>query len=575
LPRETLDEIERAVATLETLEQYLALLAAVEYLDRVDNDHPLSAPGGRAHGERLAWVLESAFFDAMCTDFMAPVMRGVLTYSLDRGDALARFWAERYEWRGSTNVAGYARRGELKSAVDYDESTPLLILNATDVGAGTRLAIGFPPLHDTLAHGSLAEARGGRSLSEVDETFAIDLSHAVKLSACFPWGFSVSRLRLEQSAARGDRDPDGARSPDSIRVLDGGVVDNTGIDSIYLIFKSLEELAAGRSGGDSDQKLAREILASLREKGVVIVEVDSGAKPVERELAWYSGPVAPIQGLSNAGHTNADRAKRFYIREVQRIVRESLSHDIRAIAPDDPMPEVCELEMAPNVVLHVPLQCNHYKPGEETPQSDVMTAWALGPFDKAEIVGRFLIEVALWDDTRRVISARLSTFLAWHAESSERLLGLARARLWGEVAKANAEPSGDAEGAREPTTKKLFEESTLQMDPSASASGWLQKDPEVERLWRSATDTAQSGRTLLERLKEAKPDEKERLERELATTRRVAQEQLKKLAEAVEERAQTASPPPTAQTDAKLLEYRLRVRERTARENFGSPKAAR
>src|SRR5690606_20286899 len=154
-------------------------------------------------------------------------------------------------------------------------------------------------------------------------------------------------------------------------------------------------------------------------------------------------------------------------------------------------------------------------------------------------------------------------------------LGLARARLWGEVAKANAEPSGDAEGAREPTTKKLFEESTLQMDPSASASGWLQKDPEVERLWRSATDTAQSGRTLLERLKEAKPDEKERLERELATTRRVAQEQLKKLAEAVEERAQTASPPPTAQTDAKLLEYRLRVRERTARENFGSPKAAR
>ncbi len=48
-------------------------------------------------------------------------------------------------------------------------------------------------------------------------------------------------------------------------------------------------------------------------------------------------------------------------------------------------------------VLHVPFQCNHFQ--QERP-NDVMTAWTLGPADKAEVLGRFLVELFLWDVRR-------------------------------------------------------------------------------------------------------------------------------------------------------------------------------
>ena len=50
--------------------------------------------------------------------------------------------------------------------------------------------------------------------------------------------------------------------------------------------------------------------------------------------------------------------------------------------------------------LHVKFQCNHYQPGEKVHGSEVMTAWALGPKDKAQVVHRFLIELEKWNRTR-------------------------------------------------------------------------------------------------------------------------------------------------------------------------------
>src|SRR5262249_30851211 len=47
---------------------------------------------GNAQSVDPAWVLQSGFMDAMCTDFMAPVVRGAVTPWVSRGETLRSFW---------------------------------------------------------------------------------------------------------------------------------------------------------------------------------------------------------------------------------------------------------------------------------------------------------------------------------------------------------------------------------------------------------------------------------------------------------------------------------------------------
>src|SRR5262249_43347644 len=53
----------------------------------------------------------------------------------------------------------------------------------------------------------------------------------------------------------------------------------------------------------------------------------------------------------------------------------------------------------PPTVLHYCFQCNHYQPGRGADPA-IMTAWALGPRNKAEVVARFLPELGVWDQRR-------------------------------------------------------------------------------------------------------------------------------------------------------------------------------
>jgi hypothetical protein len=212
----------------------------------------------------------------------------------------------------------------------------------------------------------------------------------VRLSSNFPFGFRVSEVKV----------PRGARA--FVHVLDGGVVDNTGLDTIYELCKALQRHADAASSPYRGR--ARAALEGLRRRGVVLLEIDAGAKPAGT-TPWrfdpLGGPREPLQGLDNASYTNAEVVKQLYVNEVRR----ALTRDqnvlrglaAEASAPPGDFPE----QLAGATAMHLVFQCNHYLPGQKAQDPEVMTAWALGPRDKAQIVQRFLIELEVWDQHRR------------------------------------------------------------------------------------------------------------------------------------------------------------------------------
>jgi hypothetical protein len=186
-------------------------------------------------------------------------------------------------------------------------------------------------------------------------------------------------------------------------MLDGGVVDNTGLDTIYELFQALEWHAAS---ADSPYRAdAREVLEGLRRRGVVLLEVDAGAKPSETTPSRFDplgGPREPLQGLDNASYTNAEVVKQFYVRELRATLARNLNA-LKEVVPDVPVSLAAfNEELAPKATaVHLVFQCNDYLPGQEVQAPEVMTAWALGPRDKAQVVQRFLIELELWNQHRR------------------------------------------------------------------------------------------------------------------------------------------------------------------------------
>ncbi len=403
--RKSLQEKERMLADAEdgigVLEQFLSMVQAYDFVRRLPDDTvPVEQPLlTTEQWKEFHRVLESTMFDEMCLDFMAPLMRGALSpLILDRGDSLARFWTNRFDWYDCTNFDGFA---ECK----YDETLhPLVIFNASDVAQGTRLAIGFPTLPSNLWEPVYDASKSTRArpitLSEWGPNYKVSLARAVRMSSNFPFGFRAMELSAQDS--RGNLTV-------KHHVLDGGIVDNTGLDTIYELFQALEWYATKNERECHSEKIAPEdlsyytkqaktILQELRQRGVVILEIDAGAKPDERitgRLNLFAGLTEPIQALNNAAYMGADQDKALYIQELRRI----LNRNLLELAGDDPRKEVSLAwynDNRPATTLHVALECNHYTPGETQPNPEVMTAWALGPKDKAEVVHRFLMELAWW-----------------------------------------------------------------------------------------------------------------------------------------------------------------------------------
>ncbi|MHC4947536.1 MAG: patatin-like phospholipase family protein [Planctomycetota bacterium] len=302
-------------------------------------------------------VTDSEYIDHMNMDFMAPVLRSVVYAWLSRGRNLRRFWEREFGWSGRDNPTW------LRPRRDGDAQAPVLLLNATLVETGERLAIGVPALPPHLLERDDAAAR---SLSAVDPAYRVSLAEAVRLSANFPWGIPVAKLRTR---------------PEPIHVLDGGVVDNTGIDMLYELLAAIRHVASAGPAdgiGSPDERLLRDeagrLWDKLRQRGVFIIEIDSGAKPSRLGSVADVFPeiVNPIQALQKSSHARLVSAKRNYLEEIDRLFRPRSGAAVDGAFPLAPgMPSITYL-------------CND--------DESVMTAWALGPDDKALVMLRFLLE---------------------------------------------------------------------------------------------------------------------------------------------------------------------------------------
>jgi hypothetical protein len=268
--------------------------------------------------------------------------------------------------------------------------------------------VGFPPLPDELWEQAAADPRtthaGPRPLNKVVPDFRVSLARAVRLSSNFPFGFRVSEAAPPEDGLGPLRRVGRYFVPvrgGGVHMLDGGVVDNTGLDTIYELFKGLERHAKSDTSGY--QAPAHNILQGLRQRGVVLLEIDSGAKPSPAP-PWPLDPLGgsrePLQALDNASYTNAEVIKKLYVQEVQQVLRplqglwELGPEASGALAPLD-------VTLAGAKPVHLTIQCNHYLPDERARDPEVMTAWALGPLDKAQVVQRFLINLEVWDQQRR------------------------------------------------------------------------------------------------------------------------------------------------------------------------------
>lgn len=359
--------------------------------------------------------------DEMALDFMAPLLRGAMTPLRPRGDLLTDFWQHRYGWTGSTQGAGYAAAGHVPG---WDHR-PLWLCNTTDIAHGTRLILGFPPLPPGLLRQAFrplpwdADLRKFDNLplrrlpkaleDEVDGPVIgrLSLARAVLLSANFPFGFPVARFAV--------RTPEGESH---IEVLDGGLVDNTGVDSVYYLFRALQRVAqlqrlalaaaaaaplaayltdliALMSALRQAQVAARAqaVLQRLQRRGVVIIEIDSGAKPDPAPGGTLlRGWSDPLRAINNATYTNAALNMHLFREGLTRMLGDLPSGGKTSpavSASDNGLPRL-SLKEQPASVSWVTYTCNHI----DEPDSAVMTAWSLGPQDKAKVFGRFLIELA-------------------------------------------------------------------------------------------------------------------------------------------------------------------------------------
>ncbi|HVZ75413.1 MAG TPA: patatin-like phospholipase family protein [Polyangia bacterium] len=422
--------------------------------------HDVEGLPGRSP-DAASWLFESAFVDDMATDFMAPLLRGVLTPFLERGHSVSDFWAEHFRWVRDTQRSCLTT-GALADSwrCDWSQATPppLALLNSTNVEDGSRVVIGYPPVPADLL------GRGAKSLSDFGGAHDLGLADGVRLSANFPWGFEVGLFAKR---------PYTFVLPDSIKLTDGGVTDNSGIDTIATLLEALKKrsdppntdaVPAPHSADELYATHARKLRDTLVRRGVMLVEIDSGARP-ERSAtleALFPAVTDPLDALSLASFGGTTTIKAGNIARIRDALEGMAKQGAADAAPD-----------VAHLFRHVPFVCNH--------ADTIMTAWALGPEDKAAVMARFLLEAEANAELLREQAGGLARLEGGVAalERSERTKPDSKAQREMINAVLRDLREGIAEGAREETTS--FGAPTAPDEPEAPGStaaaptqeGWI------------------------------------------------------------------------------------------------------
>ncbi|MFO0940481.1 MAG: patatin-like phospholipase family protein [Pirellulales bacterium] len=377
-------------------------------------------------GKAVLQAFGSTITDEMAADFMAPILRGSITPFANRGDCLYGFWDQLYGW--SAKDQSYFSTLHLPGRDLQKSLPPLAFLNTTDVVTGRRVILGFPNIEAGFLVGSPefpitvreSAVRSGRtstydgvSISDYvcnTRSFEVSLTRAVRLSSNFPWGFDIERFseKSEPALIVSELAPKarGQKARRYVELMDGGVVDNTGIDSIASMLESVIQ----RADADPKSQAAR-IYDKLRRRGVVLIEIDSGAKPsVNESDGRASGAlVRPITALGNSSYTNSlrigdelveDMLTRFHSPSLLAInlakkVKVTTEFDFAA-ALGSSLPENDVSRDPISSIFHYRFTCSNEQLDDLT--SDVMTALALGPDDKAAVFSAFLAEWIEWNE---------------------------------------------------------------------------------------------------------------------------------------------------------------------------------
>ena len=472
----------------ESIQQELgALRAAKAQLARIAEKYLVKSAGQpaleSADDAFVEELLRSKFVDEMCIDFMAPILRGVLVPLEPRGQSLYRFWNDQFDW---SNLSQTTWRSHWNP-----ETQPMLLVNATDIDHGRRMIIGYPALPPRLlppsgvldglqfndTESSVREAEySAYSYASVDPAGMNDitLGRAVRISSSFPFGFRPLSIAVPNPIIDRDNNIQNPGESKVLHYLDGGIVDNTGLDTFHALFQALAKEAR-----EGNCHIATRILGKLRERGVIVFEIDSGSKPSRRSPA--SDPLRiitqPVGALSSASYTTALRTSDHYIQQVERILSDDPAAYLARTSFRDVDPDVLAKVGLPKnadrldellsgslpVLLQAPTHptCKSDRISCNTTQSDeqVMTAFALGPQGKARVIAQFLIQRDHWRKALSLMQDSYQQALAFRREfkKDSDSIELACGRLLDTLAEWLKKLDDDSSGDQPPSLEEKEE----------------------------------------------------------------------------------------------------------------------
>ncbi len=334
------------------------------------------------------WPARSRTVDRMLVDHNAALMRGLLLPGRSRGESIMRFWGSRFQ----------ALDPEAERPWGEGRPAPLAMLNTSAATTGSRLVGGRPP----VPAGLLAAGRPTLALQDPGGAI-LTLPEMVRASSAFPFGVDLPVLQSKLAGALqacADQNPNLAEScveqvlvsdrtgadwelpAGRTRLADGGVTDNSGLMSMAALFDGIA----------AHPTLVQELLAGprgLRARGVVLLEIDSGArpKPAARVSPATEGLTLPLVAINYGGYARERQAAQHYLCGIRR-----------AIDGDD---APCEWDAPCSSVQHVAVRYDPTCPrpltrgvtallsGEhwyEGPDARVATTWSLSPAQKQRLM---------------------------------------------------------------------------------------------------------------------------------------------------------------------------------------------
>lgn len=226
----------------------------------------------RAQDLDVPGAVEQRVASVLTTDFISPLVAGVLFSDFTqlfspitfRFFDRARFLEYTFENAGdrmlksqkSSGDGSNLLRADFQSHWAPDNNMPALLLNTTDVGSGKRVVISpfdidssHPRDDDLCILANLKRSKNGTSEIVTSQSLHIPLSAAAFASARFPWVTPAATVTLTNDCITANP---------RARLVDGGYVDNSGIETALDLIAKLKSIQ-----GTSDAPKFRIYLLSL------------------------------------------------------------------------------------------------------------------------------------------------------------------------------------------------------------------------------------------------------------------------------------------------------------------------